>query len=227
MSMKSWDDPARLAAVQALGSLLAPPLQELCKEAQAHFGVDHVSIHLVGVEQVVQQTWAGRCSIPTVRRDASLCAQVIIDDDARTSTWGALVAVDLSADVRWADMKTQHGFFAGVAIKYANGGSIALAVGTLCLYSEQHRDLFSTDDCKKLHEYGEKVTAMLASPLPSLGKHPDHSLHSLDDRVRALMVSVAPAHWLVFAFPDCFHNGFTVRTGHHLTETQLAWNTLF
>jgi hypothetical protein len=202
------NEQTRLEAVDMLGSLLAPPLLELCREAREHFGCAHVSINLVGAEEVSQQAFAGLPGPGVVQRDTSLCASTIMGEEQREDTHGAMVVLDIEADARCTCMSTREGFYAGVAIKYSNSGPPPQSVGTLCLYDNKARTCFSAGECKKLQEYGEKVTKMLQSPLPSLGEHGEveHRLNSVEERVHALMVRGGSSCMLVcglFARSSC------------------------
>lgn len=190
------DEHIRLEAVRMLGTLLAPPLLELCREAREHFGCAHVSINLVDAEEVSQQAFAGLPGPRAVPRDQSLCASTLSGEAQRQDTYGAMVVLDIEADERCSRMSAREGFYAGVTITYSHNGPPPQRVGTLCLYDEKARTSFSAEDCKMLKEYGEKVTKMIHSPLPSLGEHGEfeHRLNSVEERVHALMVSLRVAH---------------------------------
>ena len=123
-------EAARLEAVHMLGTLLAPPLRELCREAHAHFCTTHVSINLVDEEEVRQQALAGQPGPASNRRDASISADVIVDEDKRGDTFGVLVVLDIASDARCASKATREGFYAGAASRYSHGGG-AQSVGTL------------------------------------------------------------------------------------------------
>jgi hypothetical protein len=130
MSTTCQPEAARLDAVHMLGTLLAPPLRELCREAHAHFGSTHVSINLVDEEEVRQQAFAGQPGPVSNRRDASISADVIVDEEKRGDTFGVLVVLDIASDAQCASKATREGFYAGAAIRYSHGGD-AQSVGTL------------------------------------------------------------------------------------------------
>ena len=73
---------------------------------------------------------------------------------------------------------------------FSRGGA-AQRVGTLCVYDANPQESFSEEDCKKLLEFGDRVSSVLSSPLgPHLERsHSDgHHLQSVSERVQALMV---------------------------------------
>ena len=181
----------RVTAVRVLGNVHSPVVQALCEEALVHFGVTHASVNLVDAREVRQQALAGRPGPASVPRDRSLCWQVLRDKEQRGDTYGVLVVTDIAQNEAYVGKAATVGFYAGVEVRYSNGGRLEQAVGTLCLYDEKPRETFSANECKQLREYGEKVTAMLASPLPSLlgDNGGDHHLHSIDERVAVLTVS--------------------------------------
>jgi hypothetical protein len=63
----------------------------------------------------------------------------------------------------------------------------------ISLYDAQPRAKFDADECKKLKEFSDRVTAMIASPLPSLGEQGDcrNKLDSIQARVQVLMKCAA------------------------------------
>jgi len=186
---------ARLAAVRMLGSLLAPPLQALCNEAHARFGLAGVAVNLVDAEEVRQQAWAGRSRPAKLLRSESPCDAVICGE----VDGGVLVVQDLAADAA-ADARCKSatacaGFYAGVAITYSISGGDAQKVGTLCVYGADPQVSFGEDERSALLEFGKRVSWMLSSPLGPLSHRPgsdgnEPNLNSVSERVQALLVGM-------------------------------------
>jgi GAF domain-containing protein len=182
------DDAERLEAVRMLGSLLVPPLQTVCNEAHEHFCLQGVAINLVDAEEVRQQVWAGRSRPMKVARTDSPCDAVVRSNELDCEVH---VIEDMASDERCRSLPFRTGFYAGVAITYSIGGGAAQRVGTLCVYDSKPQESFCEEDRKKLKELGARVSSLLSSPL---GLHLDrsqseeHRLHSVGERVEALMV---------------------------------------
>ena len=188
MEAKS-DETARLHAVLALGCPRMPSLQSLCDEVCSHFGASDAFINLVGEERVRVTVSTGTMDWIEMERGKSICTHVIHNPDQRQGTSGVLVVADVASE--FPDTVLPDGFYAGVPIWYSNSEGPEQPVGTLCIFDRNGRVSFSSEQCNQLREYGEKVTALLASPLPSLlgDNGGDHHLHSIDERVAVLMVS--------------------------------------
>ena len=135
-----------------------------------------------------QQVWAGRSRPVKLDRTESPCDYLV---SGQAKEGEVRVFLDLASDERCRSMAVRTGFYAGVAIKYSIGGGAAQRVGTLCVYDAQPQESFSEEDCKKLLEFGDRVSSVLSSPL---GSHLDrsnsdgHRLQSVGERVQALMV---------------------------------------
>ena len=186
------DDADRLEAVRMLGSLLVPPLQTVCNEAHEYFCLQGVAINLVDAEEVRQQVWAGRSRPMKVACTESPCDAVVRSNELDN---GVHVIEDIACDDGCRSHPIRTGFYAGVAITYSVGGGAAQRVGTLCVYDSKPQESFCEEDRKKLQEFGARVSSLLSSPL---GLHPvrsqgeEHRLHSVGERVEALMVRQHP-----------------------------------
>ena len=191
------EEVARIRAVRMLGNLDIPPLQALGDEVRVYFAIQQVSINLVDKDEVRQyrHSSSGMTGLlATVKRSCSLCSDAIANPEARTETCGVLVVEDVAKSEQFRDRTAvRTGFYAASPIRYAaTDSSPGQVVGTLCLYDEAPREGFGAEECRKLREYSDKVTAILAAPLPSWlgGNAAEQSrLQSIEERVSVLAVS--------------------------------------
>jgi CRP-like cAMP-binding protein len=194
--LSTLDEAARIRAVRVLWKLVIPPLQALCDEVQEHFNSQNVGINLVDAEEVRQhwQASSGSTPLTSVKRSYSLCSDAIADPEALAETCGVLVVMDVAKSDRYRDRVMNTGFYASTLIRYAaTEGAAGHVVGTLCVHDENPRERFGAEECKKLREYGDKATAILAAPLPSWlgGNVADQPrLQSIEDRLAVLAVRV-------------------------------------
>jgi CRP-like cAMP-binding protein len=195
-TLSTLDEAARIWAVRVLWKLVIPPLQALCDEVQEHFNSQHVGINLVDAEEVRHhwQASSGSTPLTSVKRSCSLCSDAIADPEALAETCGVLVVMDVAKSDKYRDRVMNKGFYAGTLIRYAaTEGGAGHVVGTLCVHDEKPRERFGAEECEKLREYGDKVTAILAAPLPSWlgGNVADQPrLQSIEDRLAVLAVRV-------------------------------------
>ena len=194
----------RVRAVRMLGSLVdSPPLQTLCDEARAHFSAGYAGVHLLTDEDLRVEVLAGALTLSNnvcaraglaVPSSWTICSDAIANPEARTETCGVLVVEDVAKSEQFRDRTAvRTGFYAASPIRYAaTDSSPGQVVGTLCLYDEAPREGFGAEECRKLREYSDKVTAILAAPLPSClgGNAAEQSrLQSIEERVTVLAVS--------------------------------------
>ena len=193
----------RVRAVRMLGSLVdSPPLQTLCDEARAHFSAGYAGVHLLTDEDLRVEVLAGALTLSNnvcaraglaVPSSWTICSDAIANPEARTETCGVLVVEDVAKSEQFRDRAVRTGFYAASPIRYAaTDSSPGQVVGTLCLYDEAPREGFGAEECRKLREYSDKVTAILAAPLPSClgGNAAEQSrLQSIEERVSVLAVS--------------------------------------
>jgi GAF domain-containing protein len=180
-----------------LGSLSESPLlQALCDEVRAHFGVGYAGIHLVTDEEMRFEVLSGALEGAeagiSVPRRTTLCGDAVADPGALDEA--VLVVLDAEESGKYRDRVMNTGFYASTLIRYAaTEGAAGHVVGTLCVHDENPRERFGAEECKKLREYGDKATAILAAPLPSWlgGNVADQPrLQSIEDRLAVLAVRV-------------------------------------
>lgn len=153
------DEPARLAALHALGVLDTPPdaqLDVITQLAADRFGVETALVSLVDTDRQWFKSRHGLDAEQTCRRD-SFCGHTIAAD-------GVMVVADSWLDTRFAANPLVLGaphirFYAGAPLTLKNGQK----VGTLCIIDPAPRTDFSPRDAEILQLMAGQVVAYLES----------------------------------------------------------------